>query len=300
MSILVTGALGFVGKNLVKKYHSKTEIVCADIFDSPPEEFSDINYVKLDITNKEDVTNLFNEYEFDAVIHLAAHQLNASWKNPILNAKVNIIGSLNIIQNAIIHDSKIVFSSASSVIGKAKEGFAKEMDAPMPTTPYGVAKRSVEHYLRVFSESKSLKYTIFRFFNIYGPYQYPQSGGLIPNVLSRIHNGEEVIIFGKGDAARDFVYIEDIVDFLMEAAKNNIKGLFNLGTGIPTTIKQIVNLASEVVGKDAQIKHMPERPGEIKNFAADTSKLRNAFGHVPSMSVQNGLENTYKWLKTIL
>jgi|Deesub1362A_J573_1020465.scaffolds.fasta_scaffold00708_12 UDP-glucose 4-epimerase len=296
MRILITGAAGFVGRNIVQSLIERDiDFLATDIVNSPFGNY--VNYQKLDITDRKAVFNMVRDVDY--IFHLSAHPLPASIKDPVTNAKVNILGSLNIMDAAKEFGiKKIVFSSASSLIGDIERNPVDESHPCKPKTPYGVAKLSVEHYLRVYYELYGLNYIIFRFFNVYGPYQYPSSGALIPVVMERIVKGQEVYIFGDGSTARDFIYVGDVVEFFLDCLQNSIKNeLFNLGTGKLTTIKEVVELIGKVIGREPKIVYKPARPGEIMNFSADVTKLRECFGKTPETSLEVGLRKTYEWFK---
>ena len=299
MKVLVTGAAGFVGRNIVNALRkADIDFIASDVTNSPFGD--DIEYVKLDITNRDNILKLFKDEDIDYVFHLAAHPLSASIKEPVRDAMVNIIGSLNVMDaSREFGVKKIVFSSASSIVGEVIRNPVDEDHPCKPKTPYGVAKFCVEHYLRVYQELYGLDYVIFRFFNVYGPYQYPSSGALIPVVMERIIKGQEVFIYGDGSTARDFIYVEDIADFYIETIKRkDIKNdIFNMGTGKLTTVKEVVELIAKVVGKEPKIVYKPKKPGEIMNFSADVTKLKKFFGKVPETTLEEGLKKTYEWFK---
>ena len=135
--------------------------------------------------------------------------------------------------------------------------------------------------------------------NLYGPKQYTESGALIPNVLKKIINGEEVTLTGDGSSTRDFIYVDDVIDGFIRAAKEEkIKNeIVNLGTGVETSIKEIVTICGKVIGIEPKIKYVPSRPGEISNFSADMSKFKKIFGYVPEIGVEEGISKTYEWFK---
>ncbi len=297
--ILITGSAGFVGRNVIKALrNANISFVATDVIDSAFGK--DVEYVKLDTTDRDEVFKVFKDYDIDYVFHLAAHPLSASIKEPMKNAVVNIIGSLNLMDaSREFGVKKIVFSSASSIVGEVVKNPVSEDHPCKPKTPYGVAKFCVEHYLRVYQELYGLDYIIFRFFNVYGPYQYPSSGALIPVVMERIIKGQEVFIYGDGSTARDFIYVEDIADFYIETIKRkDIKNdIFNMGTGKLTTVKEVVELIAKVVGKEPKIVYKPKKPGEIMNFSADVTKLKKFFGKVPETTLEEGLKKTYEWLR---
>jgi len=294
MRVLVLGAAGFVGRNIINALQqADIDFIASDVVNSPFGE--DVDYMRIDITDRETVFDAMENVDY--VFHLSAHPLPASIKDPATDAKINILGSLNVMEAAKEKGvKKIIFSSASSIMGDVIQNPVSEEHPCKPKTPYAVAKLCVEQYLRVYQELYGLNYVVFRFFNVYGPYQYPESGALIPVVMSRIIRGEEVFIFGDGSIARDFIYVGDIAEFYIKSIQKNIKNeIFNMGTGRLTTIKKIIELIAETVGKEPKIIYKPARPGEITNFSADVSKLEKFFGKVPSTSLEEGLKKTYEW-----
>ena len=291
MKILIMGSEGFVGKNLVKRLSEKHYIHTSDQLDSSTHP----NYSKCDITNYDSVEKVVRDV--DTVIHLAAHSLVSSLDGSITNAKVNIIGLLNLLESCrknSIH--KVIFTSASSLVGEPKSFQVNEHHTPKPKTAYGITKLTSEHYLRLYHELYDIDYTIFRFFNIYGPFQ---KNGLIPSIFNKIRNNEPITIFGKGDQIRDYVYIEDVLPFFEQAASSEIgkNKVLNMGTGNGVTILEIVKNISEILKIEPKIEYQPIRLGEIGNFVADTTLLHETFGKIPSTDVKIGLSKTIDWLK---
>lgn len=291
MKILITGSEGFVGQNLVKGLSKNHDVYTTDQL----EKSIHPNYSKCDITSYDSVENVVRDV--DIVIHLIAHSLVSSLDGSITNARVNIIGLLNLLEvcrKNSIH--KIIFSSASSLIGEPKSTHVAEDHPAKPKTAYGITKLTSEHYLRLYHELYAIDYTVFRFFNIYGPYQ---KNGLIPSIFNKIQNNEPITIFGKGDQIRDYVYIEDVIQFFEKAASSDISKnkVLNLGTGTGTTILEIVNNIAEILKIEPKIEYKSERLGEIGNFMADTTLLNETFGVIPSTNVKTGLQKTIEWLK---
>lgn len=298
MKIAVFGAAGFIGSNFVTKLKSEdVDFIATDI--APNTAHSDINYVQADILDPESVKKVVKDC--DVAVHLAASPLRTSIENPKLNAKINIEGTLNILDACReCKISKIVFSSASSVIGEVKYNPVDENHPTTPKTPYAVAKKTIEDYLRVYHALFGINYIIFRFFNIYGPRQWPSSGGLMPVMYSRLSRGENFTIFGDGSATRDYVYVEDVSNFLLRACEKDVKNeIVNLGTGKGSTILDILSLSSRILGVKPKIIYKPKRPGEIENFVADTTKLKKLFKHRPTTDLEEGLKKTFEWLKSV-
>ena len=290
MKVLILGSEGFVGKNLVDGLNSH-EILSADLLESSNHK----NYTQFDITDYSNVEKTVND--IDVVIDLAVHTLLSSLDSTIKNAKVNIIGLLNVLEACRKNEiKKIIFTSASSLLGIPKSTKVNENHPATPKTAYGLTKLTSEHYLRLYNELYGLNYVIFRFFNIYGPFQ---KNGLIPTLYNKIINGESLTIFGQGNQIRDYVYIKDVIPFFEKAISSNIgdNTIFNMGTGVGTSIKDVMVLIAKILDIKPKIDYQPERQGEIGNFVADTSLLKSTFRTIPRTTINEGLKNTIFWLK---
>ncbi len=297
MKVTVFGASGFVGINVVNAYqHAWIEVVTSDIRESP---HTTAEFKPADLLDYDQVAGVVKGS--DMVVHLAASPLPVSIEKPRLNARINIEGSLNVMDAAREHGvRKIIFSSASSLVGEVKYNPVDEKHPATPKTPYGVAKYAIEHYLRVYQELYGLNYLIFRFYNIYGPWQHPESGALIPMVFRKLKDEGSFNVFGDGRQARDFIYVGDLADFYVKAVRKDVKNeVVNLGTGKGTTIKEVVEIAGEILGIEPKINYLPQRPGEIDNFVADMRKLRELFSEVPGTQLKDGLKATYDWLSLL-
>ena len=295
MKIAIFGASGFVGKNVVEALkEADVEMVASDIKEM---DIGGVDFVKADLLNYDEVTKVVKGS--DVVIHLAASPLPVSLEKPRINARINIEGTLNIMDAAREQGiDKIIFSSASSLVGEVKYNPVDEEHPCNPKTPYAVAKYACEHYLRVYQELYGLNYLIFRFFNIYGPWQYPESGALIPMVYKKLTTEGSFNVFGAGLQTRDFVYVGDVAEFYLKAIKKEVKNeIVNLGTGKGAAIKEIVELAGEILEIEPKINYLPQRGGEIDNFFADVTKLQRIFGSIPDTKIEEGLRKTFEWLK---
>ena len=294
MKVAVFGASGFVGINVVNALAKEGfDIIASDLKEM---KFENADFMKADLLDYDQVSRVVKGT--DIVIHLAASPLPFSIEKPKINARINIEGTLNIMDAVREHNcKKILFSSASSLVGEVKYNPVDEIHPCVPKTPYAVAKYAIEHYLRVYHEIFKLDYVIFRFYNVYGPWQYPESKAVIPMVYDKLRTEGSFNVFGDGKQTRDFIYVGDITKFFVKASKNDVKNeLFNMGTGKSTTIKEIVEIAGQLLDIDPKINYLPARPGEIDSFVADTRKLQSFFGEVPHTGLKAGLDQTFSWL----
>ena len=240
-----------------------------------------------------EVLNLIKDV--DVVINLVTHTLTQSLDDIISNANTNIIGLLNVLEACKRnHVKKIIFTSASSIIGIPKDFHVTEQHLVIPKTAYAITKMTSEHYLRLYKEMYDLNYVVFRFFNIYGPHQ---KNGLIPTFYKKIQNNEPITVFGKGQQIRDFVYVPDVIPFFDSAISDSKfdNEIYNLGTGNGVSIIEIIEKLSSILSVKPNINYEPERPGEIGNFVANTEFLSSKFGKKPQTSIDDGLEQTISW-----
>lgn len=286
MKVLLLGSEGFVGQNLIDGLKEKHELLTADVLNSG----THTNYTKFDITNIDETYSLIKN--IDVVINLVTHTLTQSLNDVISNANTNIIGLLNVLEacrkNKI---KKTIFTSASSIIGIPNTFSVDEKHSVMPQTAYGITKMAAEHYHRLYKEIYDLNHVIFRFFNIYGPYQ---TNGIIPSFHKKLINNEPITVFGEGKQIRDFVFIRDVIPFFDNVITSSKfdNQTYNLGTGNGTTIMEVIEKFSKLLSVKPKIDFQPERPGEIGNFVANTNFLLSEFGFKPETSVEDGLKDT--------
>lgn len=295
MNVVIFGASGFVGRNIIEALRAENiQITASDI---KKINIEGVDFIEADLLDYDEISKVIKGS--DIVIHLAASPLPVSIEKPRLNARINIEGSLNIMDAAREHGvKKIIFSSASSLVGEVRYNPVDEEHPCRPKTPYGAAKYCIEQYLRIYHELYGLDYLVFRFFNIYGPWQYPESKALIPMVYNKLTTEGSFNVFGDGSQTRDFVYIGDVADFYLKAITNNVKNeVVNLGTGKGSTVVEIVKIAGDILGIEPKINYLPPRSGEIDNFVADTKKLRTLFGCMPETELEDGIKKTFRWLK---
>lgn len=299
MDVVVFGAAGFVGRNLLSRLgETEHHVTACDVvpIDGLAEE---VAYRGVDITDEQAVMEVVEGA--DAVVHLAAHQLPESTDEPKRNAEVNVVGTLNVLEAVRRHDvAKIFFPSASSILGAYDGSSVPEDVRPDPRSPYGVAKHAVEEYLSVYAELYGIEYLVFRFFNVYGPHQRPDSGAFVPVVMSRLAAGDGVFVTGDGQQTRDFVYVRDVTDLIVEGIQREdvANEVVNMGYGESVTLLDAINIIARVVDVEPEIERRPEREDEIGNYCADMTKCRRLFGRKPETTFEAGVAATYEWMQT--
>lgn len=302
-NILITGGAGFIGSNLADELLQKGyNIVVIDNLSTGKKENLDkkIKFYKTDICDK-NIAKIFAKEKPEIVFHLAA-QINVrdSVKNPIADAKTNILGSLNILENCKNFGvKKIIFSSSGGTIyGDAKIIPTPEDSPEIPESPYGAAKLSVEKYLNYYSKFFNLDFVVLRLANVYGPRQNPKGeAGVVAIFVDKMLSGKEVVINGSGLQTRDYVYIKDVVSAFILAMEKNETGIFNVGTAIETDVNFIFSEIRKLTGSNCNKNHGQENIGELQRSCLDFLKIKESFGWQVKYDFKTGLAETVSWFK---
>jgi len=299
MKVLVTGGAGFIGSHLTDRLLAAGyEVIVLDDLstgkrENLPAQAPGFEFVAGDIRNLDTVRSCVRGV--DAVAHLAAvASVQASIDDPIATHQTNFDGTLNLLEAARIAGvRRFIYASSAAVYGDTRSLPVSEGSALQPLSPYAVDKLAGEHYLYYYFTKHALAATAFRFFNIYGPRQDPSSpySGVISIFVDRIKTGNPVTIFGDGRQTRDFVYVGDLVNMLVQAL--NGAGLagktINVGTGIECSLLQLLDALEKLVGRSIARSHRAARVGDIVRSCADVARLRDYFGSIPSTPIQDGL-----------
>jgi len=234
------------------------------------------------------------------VFHLAA-QMNVrkSVADPIFDARVNIIGTLNLLECSQKYKIKkfIFISSGGAMYGDTKKIPTPESHPVNPVSPYGVSKYAIEKYLHYYQNEFGLDYTILRYANVYGPRQNPEGeAGVIAIFLSKLLNNKQSIINGDGKQTRDYIYVKDIVRATAMALNKKGK-VFNVGTGKETDVVELFNGIVKSGGFKAKKRHGPAVRGEQRRSCLDCSKIKRQWGFRPKYNLAKGILETIQWFK---
>ncbi len=297
---LVVGGAGFIGSHVTDKLVELGHSVSV-IDNLSTGNRKNVNkkaeFFEKDI--REDLSDIFNK-GFDYVFHLAAQvNVRKSLENPVKDAETNIIGSLNVLDNCVkFKVRKFIFSSTGGAIYSPNAKLpCKEDSEKEPLSPYGVAKFTVENYLRIFKNVFGLNYACLRYSNVYGPRQDAKGeAGVISIFISRAINNEDLIIFGDGEQTRDFIYVKDVVDANIKAM--NLEGTYNVATMKETMISELAKEIIKLVGSDSKIVYGNEIKGELKRNVLSYARLKNK-GWTPKYNLDNGLRETVEWFKNL-
>jgi len=302
MKILVTGGAGFIGSHLtdslIKRGH---KVIVVDNLSTGKKENLNpkAKFYKIDICSPK-ISQIFKKEKPQIVFHYAAQiDVRKSVRDPVSDAKINILGTLNILNNCKKSKvKKFIFASSVGVYGEAKILPVKENHPLNPLAPYPITKLAIEKYLNYY-QSQGLDFVSLRYANIYGPRQPSETGegGVIAIFINKILKGERPIIFGRGNQTRDFLYVDDAVNAAVLALKARPGSIYNVGTNQEITIKAFLKLLSGILKVKVKPIFRPLRQGEIIKSRIDYSKIKKELGWQPSHSLEEGLDETIKWFR---
>lgn len=303
--ILVTGGAGFIGSHLVDNLVKRHQVTVIDNLSSGNR--SNVNKrARLLVTDicsprlKTYVKKIQPEYIF----HLAAQMnVRASIEDPVFDAKVNILGSLNLFEAAIASKVKrLVFSSTGGAIyGEQKTFPISENAQPQPEAPYGVAKYAIEHYLKFYNRVYGLSTICLRYANVYGPRQNPKGeAGVVAIFSNNLNKNLPIKIFGNGEQTRDYVYVQDVVRANIAAMKSNYVGSINIGTGKETSVNMLVKQIMKIAGYKTTIQYKSAISGELLRNAIQPAQALKELQWKPSVQLDQGLRFTWEWAKVAL
>jgi len=310
MNILLTGGAGFIGSSVADRLLNEGHtVVCLDNFDTyynPERKRENTERARLspryhsyeaDIRDARVVHRLFSDHRFDAVIHLAARAgVRPSVQDPALYFDVNVQGTLVLLEAMRQWGvKKMVFASSSSVYGdSATPPFAEEKAVDRPLSPYAASKRSAELLCHTYHHLYGLDIFCLRFFTVYGPRQRPEMA--ISQFTDKILHGQAITVFGDGSTARDYTYIDDIVNGIIRSVER-VKGyeIINVGGADPISLAGLIGVIERAVGREALIERFPMQPGDVQRTYADINKARQLLGYEPAVRVDEGIRRFVGW-----
>ncbi len=304
MRILVTGGCGFIGSHLVEELIKQGHwVVVVDNLSTGKKENLNpkARFYQIDIQDPE-ISQIFQKEKPEVVFHFAAQiDVRKSVEDPMSDAKINILGSLNLIQDFIQvsgHKKFIFASSGGAIYGDTNVIPTPEGHLENPESPYGITKLTVEKYLWFYKKAYGLDYLSLRLANVYGPCQNSKGeAGVVAIFADKMLSGSQPIINGSGCQTRDFVYVKDVVESALLAMKKEKSGIYNIGTAKETSINEIFRKIKELTGSNCQEIHGPEKPGEQKRSCLDYSKAKKELNWQPKYNLEEGLKETVKWFK---
>jgi UDP-glucose 4-epimerase len=303
MNILVTGGAGFIGSHIVDAYIKLGHnVIIADNMSTGVKNYINpaAKFYKIDICD-EGISDLFKENSIDVINHHAAQiDLRKSVDDPKFDIKVNISGSVNLLQNAVANNiKKFIFASTGGAIYGEHDYFPADENHPTrPFAPYGINKLSVEKYLYYYNHVYGLNYTVLRYANVYGPRQNPHGEcGVIAIFTDKILKGSEPLINGDGKQTRDYVFVKDVVKANVLALDDKKSTIYNIGTSHETDVNYIFEKINTFAETGFTEKHGPAKLGEQRRSVLSYEKIKKDLGWNPDVDIETGLKETTEYFK---
>lgn len=302
MRAIVTGGAGFIGSHVVDALLVRgDEVAVVDSLVHGRRE-NVAQGAELHVRDiREPLEDLFDAVRPEVVFHLAAQaDVRVSVEHPVMDAEVNVLGTVRIVEAARRHGAQVVFSSTGGAIYGECSAPAPETTPCEPVSPYGTAKLAAEEYLRSYNRLHGTAHVALRFGNVYGPRQDPHGeAGVVAIFLGALERGEQATIFGDGLQTRDYVYVGDVARATLSAVGHD-GGVFNVGTGRETSVVDLYALCARVAGSDAQARHADARLGELQRSFLDPELAAHELGFRAMVDLEDGLGATWDWLRADL
>ncbi|NNE33773.1 MAG: NAD-dependent epimerase/dehydratase family protein [Rhodothermales bacterium] len=303
MKVLVTGGAGFIASHvadaLVAAGHDVH--ILDDLSSGKMENVpAGSTFHRMDVRDPE-ARALFSEHQFEILVHHAAQMdVRRSVADPAFDARVNLIGFLNLMESARTNGlKKVIFASTGGAIYGEPEYVPQDENHPLrPLSPYGIAKLSTEKYLYFYEQEYGIPFVALRYGNVYGPRQNPHGeAGVIAIFISRLLSGTQAIIYGDGEQTRDYVFVGDVVRANMAAVDYEGSGIFNVGTSVETDVNQLFRILRDEIRPEMVERHDEARPGEQRRSVLDYRHTREHLSWSPAVSVEDGLKATVEWFR---
>ena len=306
MRILVTGGAGFIGSHIVDQCIALGHEVAVidNLWEEGGGKEQNLNpkahFFRADITDDAALQSIFDEVRPEVVSHQAAqHSVAISTKNPQFDARVNVLGLLNVLTNCTrVGTRKIVFASSGATYGTPARLPIDEEVVQRPESPYGITKMVAEHYLRYWQEANGLSYTALRYGNVYGPRQDPNGeAGVIAIFARRFLNHESVRIDWDGNQKKDYVFVGDVALANLLAIEQGDNDIFCVGTGGAASVNELYDALAAIIGYKPEIVRAPKRPGDIYLTYFDYQKAERVLGWKPHTTLKVGIEKTVEFFR---
>ena len=297
MRYMVTGAAGFIGSHLAEALvaagHETVGVDCFTDYYDP--RLKEENAAGLDVARLDLAADELDLAGFDGVFHLAGQPGVRSFGGVFpLYLERNVLASQRVFEAAARAGVRVVFTSSSSVYGEAERYPTPEETPPRPVSPYGITKLSCEHLARAYARSFGLDAIVLRYFNAYGPRQRPDMA--FAAVVAALAEGRPFTLFGDGEQSRSFTYVGDVVRATVRAMADAPHGaLYNVGGGEAATLNRALAVLERIAGRPLEIVLGPPVPGDQRRTRADTTRIREALGWRPEVSLEEGLAAQWEW-----
>lgn len=301
--VLVTGGAGFIGSHMVDAYlRAGARVTVVDNLSTGTRANlnPDAEFIEADIRDAATL-KLFDDRHFDLVNHHAAQiDVRVSVADPASDAETNVVASVRLMQEAATSGVKkfIFASSGGAAYGEPAFAPQSEEHPIAPTSPYGCAKVSAEHYLNYFRMIAGLSGVALRYGNVYGPRQNARGeAGVIAIFIALMLEGKDITINGDGGQTRDFVHVGDVVRANLAVTHHDLEGAFNVGTGVETSVNTLTRLLLQATGASSTVNHGPGKAGEQMRSVLDGRKLMSIAGLPEPVKLEDGLRETIAWYR---
>jgi UDP-glucose 4-epimerase len=304
MNILIIGGNGFIGSHLIDYFLANGQNKIR-VFDISNERFrAPLPGVDYRLSRLDSVADLYEAMlGIDIVFHLATTSVpSTSNIDQIADVNSNLVTTLHVLNlmNRLGIKKIVYLSSGGAVYGNIEKNQIDENVSLNPISSYGIVKATVEQYILLHNRLYDMEYLIVRPSNPYGPRQgHFIAQGVISTFLRKSAMGESFSVYGDGSATKDYIFISDFASILGKLVEKNIQGIFNIGSGVGTDVNDIIECIDTVTDLKNVVHYSPEKSYDVKNFVLDISKLRNAIGDIDFTSLHEGIDSTWKWVKSI-
>jgi UDP-glucose 4-epimerase len=304
MKILVTGGAGFIGSHVVDAYIAAGHdvLVVDDLSTGHRENLNpEARFHQLDIQDARTAELIRAERPEVLNLHAAQMSVRNSVEDPLADARINILGTINLLEAARQTGVRRVLfvSSGGAVYGEQETFPAPESHTTNPLSPYGVSKRAGELYAFFYQAEYQLPFVALRYANVYGPRQDPHGeAGVVAIFSGRMLQNEPVIINGDGRQTRDYVFVGDVARANLLALERDVRGPFNIGTGVETDVNRLAEILLAASGSRSKVTHGPPKAGEQRRSVVDHRRATAELGWRPEVSLEDGLKQTVEWFRT--